>query len=47
MNTMPIAQAAGTAASLAVQGKCSVRDINIGTLQSLLKKNDTVLGFDQ
>ncbi len=47
VNTMPIAQAAGTAASLAVQGKCSVRDINIGTLQSLLKKNDTVLGFDQ
>lgn len=47
VNTMPIAQAAGTAASLAVREKCSVKEINIKLLQKLLKENEAVLGFDQ
>lgn len=45
VNTMPIAQAAGTAAALAVKHSCNVQSVPVQQLQEVLRKNNAVLGF--
>ena len=40
-----IGEAAGSAIGLAVRDKCSVRDINVGELQRVLKDNGAYIGI--
>ncbi len=46
VNTMPIAEAAGTAAALTVKSECSVQEINISQLQSMLREAGALLEPD-
>ncbi len=46
VNTMPIAEAAGTAAAIAAEKKCDIRRISVSELQQKLKDAGAVLGFE-
>lgn len=45
VNTMPIAEGAGTAAAIAAKLSCDVRDVPVDMLQETLVKNGAVIGF--
>ena len=45
VNTMPIAEAAGTAAAISAKLSCDVRNIPIDQLQTTLINNGAILGF--
>lgn len=46
VNTMPIGEAAGTAAAIAAKHSCSVADVPMEELQQTLRRGNAVLGFD-
>ena len=46
VNTMPIAEAAGTAAAIAARTGCAVQKVPVGELQDTLRRSGAVLGFD-
>ena len=45
VNTMPIAEGAGTAAAIAARLSCDVRDVPVKELRETLKKNGAIIGF--
>ncbi len=45
VNTMPIGEAAGTAAALAAQKGCDVHQVPVQELQDILVRNQAVIGF--
>lgn len=47
VNTMPIGEAAGTAAAIAAQDGCGVAQVDTAKLQQMLKDGGAVLGFDR
>ncbi|MBP3683763.1 MAG: FAD-dependent oxidoreductase [Oscillospiraceae bacterium] len=46
VNTMPIGEAAGTAAAIAVKHNCNVADVPMTELQDTLRRGNAILGFD-
>ena len=47
VNTMPIGEAAGTAAAIAAKDGCGVAQVDTAKLQQMLKDGGAVLGFDR
>ena len=47
VNTMPIGEAAGTAAALCAKHGCAVADVPMAELQQTLKDGNAVLGFEK
>ena len=45
VNTMPVGEAAGTAAAIAAKHGCSVADVPVAELQQILRDGNVVLGF--